>query len=112
MFFLFFGTLSWGWGVHLWVNHKMLQHFLQYFVNALSTGTSKSTEPYNIGTKATDVMLEIFNLDKKEVLSIDGISNQEFSQVIITYCYCTFGFKIIVFYLLVRVILCHLFGFL
>ncbi|PON71553.1 p53 negative regulator [Parasponia andersonii] len=43
-------------------------------------GTSKSMEPYNIGTKATDVMLEILNLDKKEVVSIDGISNQEFSQ--------------------------------
>ena len=27
-------------------------------------------------------MLEILNLDKKEVIAIDGISNQEFSQVI------------------------------
>ncbi|XP_062102520.1 zinc finger CCCH domain-containing protein 44 isoform X2 [Humulus lupulus] len=43
-------------------------------------GTSKSTEPYNIGTKTTDVMLEILNLDKRELVSIDGISNQEFSQ--------------------------------
>lgn len=38
-------------------------------------------ESYNVVTKATDVMLEILNLDKKEVISIDGISNQEFSQV-------------------------------
>ena len=68
--------------------------FLQYFVNTLSTGTSKSKEPYNIGTKATDVMLEILNLDKKEVISIDGISDQEFSQVIITYCHCMFVCRI------------------
>lgn len=39
-------------------------------------------EPYKVGTKITDVMLEILNLDKKEVISIDGISNQDFSQVI------------------------------
>ncbi|KAF4383251.1 hypothetical protein F8388_009282 [Cannabis sativa] len=43
-------------------------------------GTTKSTKSYNIGTKATDVMLEIINLDKKELVSIDAISNQEFSQ--------------------------------
>lgn len=39
-------------------------------------------EPYKIGIKTTDVMLEILNLDKKEVISIDGISNLEFDQVI------------------------------
>lgn len=39
-------------------------------------------EPYNVGTKTTDLMLEISNLNKKEVISIDGISNQEFDQVI------------------------------
>ncbi|KAF3440764.1 hypothetical protein FNV43_RR19050 [Rhamnella rubrinervis] len=43
-------------------------------------GTSKVMEPYKIGTKTTDVMLEILNLDKKEVISIDGISNLEFDQ--------------------------------
>ena len=48
----------------------------------LCTGTSKGTELYKIGTKETNVMLEILNLDKKEVIAIDGISNQEFSQVI------------------------------
>lgn len=40
------------------------------------------TEPYKIGERTTDVMLEILNLDKKEVISIEGISNQEFSEVI------------------------------
>lgn len=39
-------------------------------------------EPYKIGETTTDVMLEILNLDKKEVISIEGISNQEFSEVI------------------------------
>lgn len=43
-------------------------------------GTSKGKKPYKIGTRETDVMLEILNLNKKEVVSIDGISNQEFSQ--------------------------------
>lgn len=28
-------------------------------------------------------MLEVLNLDKKETVSIDGISNQEFSEVLI-----------------------------
>ncbi|KAG5241145.1 zinc finger CCCH domain-containing protein [Salix suchowensis] len=43
-------------------------------------GTSKVTESYKVGTKTTDDMLEILNLDKKELISIDGISNQEFSE--------------------------------
>ncbi|BBH07998.1 DNA-binding protein [Prunus dulcis] len=43
-------------------------------------GTSKVAEPYKIGTRTTDVKLEILNLDKKEVISIDEISNQEFTQ--------------------------------
>lgn len=38
-------------------------------------------EPYKIGERTTDVMLEILNLDKKEVISIDGISNHGFSEV-------------------------------
>ena len=46
-----------------------------------SAGTSKVTESYKVGTKTTDDMLEILNLDKKELISIDGISNQEFSEV-------------------------------
>ncbi|MBA0560731.1 hypothetical protein Golob_017609, partial [Gossypium lobatum] len=43
-------------------------------------GTSK-TEPYKIGERTTDIMLEILNLDKKEAVSINGISNQEFTEV-------------------------------
>ncbi|KAM3756681.1 hypothetical protein ACB098_02G130300 [Castanea mollissima] len=43
-------------------------------------GTSKVAEAYKIGERTTDVMLEILNLDKKEVISIEGISNQEFSE--------------------------------
>ncbi|XVE82526.1 hypothetical protein DITRI_Ditri16bG0012000 [Diplodiscus trichospermus] len=43
-------------------------------------GTTKVAEPYKIGERTIDVMLEILNLDKKEVVSIDGISNQEFSE--------------------------------
>uniref|UniRef100_A0A6N2LA59 Zinc finger CCCH domain-containing protein 44 n=1 Tax=Salix viminalis TaxID=40686 RepID=A0A6N2LA59_SALVM len=43
-------------------------------------GTSKVAESYKVGTKTTDDMLEILNLDKKELISIDGISNQEFSE--------------------------------
>ena len=47
----------------------------------LFAGISKVAEPYKIGERTIDVMLEILNLDKKEVVSIDGISNQEFSEV-------------------------------
>ena len=47
----------------------------------LFAGTSKVAEPYKIGERAIDVMLEILNLDKKEVVSIGGISNHEFSEV-------------------------------
>ncbi|KAE8709506.1 hypothetical protein F3Y22_tig00110330pilonHSYRG00075 [Hibiscus syriacus] len=43
-------------------------------------GTSKVAEPYKIGEKTIDIMVEILNLDKKEVVSIDEISNQEFSE--------------------------------
>ncbi|EEF30809.1 set domain protein, putative [Ricinus communis] len=43
-------------------------------------GTSKVDESYKVGSRTTDFMLEILNLDKKEVVSIDGISNQEFLE--------------------------------
>ncbi|KAJ6353270.1 hypothetical protein OIU76_002312 [Salix suchowensis] len=43
-------------------------------------GTNKVAESYKSGTRTTNIMLEILNLDKKEVISIDGISNQEFSE--------------------------------
>ncbi|KAL0448444.1 UNVERIFIED_CONTAM: Zinc finger CCCH domain-containing protein 44 [Sesamum latifolium] len=37
-------------------------------------------EPYKIGNRTADFMLEVLNLDKKEVVSIDAISNQEFTE--------------------------------
>ncbi|XP_057966122.1 zinc finger CCCH domain-containing protein 19 [Malania oleifera] len=42
--------------------------------------TSKAAEPYKVGKKTTDIMLEILNLNKTEVISIDIISNQEFTE--------------------------------
>ncbi|XP_019083929.1 PREDICTED: zinc finger CCCH domain-containing protein 19-like isoform X1 [Camelina sativa] len=43
-------------------------------------GTSKAPEPYKVGKKTTDFVLEILNLDKTEVVSIDIISNQDFTE--------------------------------
>ncbi|KAL0334676.1 UNVERIFIED_CONTAM: Zinc finger CCCH domain-containing protein 19 [Sesamum radiatum] len=43
-------------------------------------GTSKAAEPYKVGKKTTDTMVEILNLDKTEIISIDTISNQEFTE--------------------------------
>ncbi|KAF4369619.1 hypothetical protein G4B88_021424 [Cannabis sativa] len=44
------------------------------------TGTTKAAEPYKVGKKTTDTVLEILNLNKTEVVSIDIISNQEFTE--------------------------------
>ncbi|XP_076909193.1 uncharacterized protein LOC143566347 [Bidens hawaiensis] len=43
-------------------------------------GTTKVDVPYKIGDKLVDVMLEVLNLDKKETVSVDTISNQELSE--------------------------------
>ncbi|KAL3844696.1 hypothetical protein ACJIZ3_002099 [Penstemon smallii] len=43
-------------------------------------GTSKVAVPYKIGDKTADIMLEVFNLYKKEAISIDAISDQEFTE--------------------------------
>ncbi|MCD7456485.1 hypothetical protein HAX54_031923 [Datura stramonium] len=43
-------------------------------------GTSKAAEPYKLGKRSTDIVLEILNLNKTEVLSIDTISNQDFTE--------------------------------
>ncbi|KAJ8771152.1 hypothetical protein K2173_023477 [Erythroxylum novogranatense] len=43
-------------------------------------GTSRVAESYNVGTRRTNIMLEIMNIDKKEIVSIDGISDQAFSE--------------------------------
>ncbi|KAL8123735.1 hypothetical protein AgCh_011651 [Apium graveolens] len=43
-------------------------------------GTTKVSVPYKVGNTTSDIMLEILNLDKKEVTSIDAISNQDLSE--------------------------------
>lgn len=43
------------------------------------TGTSESAQ-YTLGKRTTCTMLEILNLDKTEIISIDTISNQEFTE--------------------------------
>ncbi|KAI8025384.1 Zinc finger CCCH domain-containing protein 19 [Camellia lanceoleosa] len=43
-------------------------------------GTRKAAEPYKVGKKTMDLVLEILNLNKTEVVSIDTISNQEFTE--------------------------------
>ncbi|GFY87976.1 GW repeat- and PHD finger-containing protein NERD [Actinidia rufa] len=60
-------------------------------------GTCKAAVPYKIGEKTADVMLEILNLDKKETISMDVISNQEISEVLkdltlLTYSFISFQF--------------------
>lgn len=47
----------------------------------ICAGITKVAEPYKIGTRKTDIKLEILNLNRKEVISIDEISNQEFFEV-------------------------------
>ncbi|KAK1437885.1 hypothetical protein QVD17_03685 [Tagetes erecta] len=44
------------------------------------TGTTTTGAHYAVGKKSTDIMLEILNLDKTESVSIDTISNQEFTE--------------------------------
>ncbi|GMH23595.1 hypothetical protein Nepgr_025438 [Nepenthes gracilis] len=43
-------------------------------------GAGKAAEAYKIGKRTTDIMLEILNLDKTELVSVDTISNQEFTE--------------------------------
>ncbi|KAE8672857.1 Zinc finger CCCH domain-containing protein 19 [Hibiscus syriacus] len=43
-------------------------------------GPSKVAEPYRAGKRTTDFLLEILNLNKTEAVSIDIISNQEFTE--------------------------------
>jgi hypothetical protein len=44
-------------------------------------GTHKVPEKYSIGKKTTNFALEILNLDKKEIITMDTISNQGFTEV-------------------------------
>ncbi|RAL46532.1 hypothetical protein DM860_004811 [Cuscuta australis] len=43
-------------------------------------GTCRVTTPYKIGEKTTNIMLEVLNLDKREAVSIETLSDQEFSE--------------------------------
>ncbi|CAL4920371.1 unnamed protein product [Urochloa decumbens] len=43
-------------------------------------GTHKVPEKYSIGKKITNFALEILNLDKKEIIKMDTISNQDFTE--------------------------------
>ncbi|KAK9678748.1 hypothetical protein RND81_11G231100 [Saponaria officinalis] len=43
-------------------------------------GTSQATSPYKVGGKIENLMLKILNLNKIEDISIDAISDQEFSE--------------------------------
>lgn len=43
-------------------------------------GTPKTAKIYKTGRKTTDFMLEIQNLNKKEVITIDTVSNQDFTE--------------------------------
>uniref|UniRef100_A0A0E0M3R4 Uncharacterized protein n=1 Tax=Oryza punctata TaxID=4537 RepID=A0A0E0M3R4_ORYPU len=43
-------------------------------------GTGTAPEQYKCGKKSTDITLEILNLDKREVITIDITSNQEFTE--------------------------------
>jgi hypothetical protein len=53
------------------------------FTNA---GTRQQSEPYRAGKKLTNFVLEILNLQRKEDLTIDLVSNQDFSEVIYIRC--------------------------
>ncbi|XP_044469589.1 zinc finger CCCH domain-containing protein 44 isoform X2 [Mangifera indica] len=44
------------------------------------TGTTKAAEPYVIGDRKTDLMIEVQDLKKSDLLPIDAISNEEFSE--------------------------------
>ncbi|XP_071696153.1 uncharacterized protein [Rutidosis leptorrhynchoides] len=55
-----------------------LQHDMYRLVQVV--GTSKVDVPYKIGNVSTNVMLEVLNLDKKETISIDTVSDKDFSE--------------------------------
>lgn len=46
------------------------------------TGIGKSEEAYKTGRTTEDVTLEILNQNSIEVVSIDTVSNQQFTEVI------------------------------
>jgi len=51
-----------------------------------NAGTRQQSEVYRAGKKLTKFVLEILNLQRKEDLTIDLVSNQDFSEVIYIRC--------------------------
>lgn len=47
-------------------------------------GTRIGEESYKAGTKMTNIVLEILNLQKKEDVTVDLVSNQDFTEVVIS----------------------------
>ncbi|GAB2291756.1 hypothetical protein Dimus_026009 [Dionaea muscipula] len=64
--------------VRIRISGTMLKQDLYRLVQVVGTG--KAAEQYKVGKRTTYIMLEILNLDKTELISIDSISNQEFSE--------------------------------
>ncbi|KAL8229317.1 hypothetical protein R6Q57_014217 [Mikania cordata] len=55
-----------------------LKHDMYRLVQVV--GTNKVDIPYKIDSKLTDIKIEVLNLDKKETISIDAISDKEFTE--------------------------------
>nr|QEX51118.1 zinc finger CCCH domain-containing protein 19-like isoform X1 [Cymbidium ensifolium] len=64
--------------VRIRVNASNQRQEVYRLVQVVGCGTAP--EEYKTGKRTTDVMLEIINLDKKEVITIDIISNQDFTE--------------------------------
>ena len=71
-----------GYGYVFFYSCKLSSESLMMtIINLFYTGTQMFAEKYKIGKKTTDIALQILNLDKTEVVTIDVISNQEFTEV-------------------------------
>ncbi|KAL9274011.1 Zinc finger CCCH domain-containing protein [Drosera capensis] len=64
--------------VRIRISGSLLKQDLYRLVQVVGVG--KAPESYRFGKKTTDFMLEILNLDKTELVSLDTISNQEFTE--------------------------------
>ncbi|KAJ9564413.1 hypothetical protein OSB04_000379 [Centaurea solstitialis] len=64
--------------VRIRISGSDLKHDMYRLVQVV--GTSKVDEPNKVDSKLTDIMLEVLNLDKKETISIDTVSDQEFTE--------------------------------
>ncbi|XP_024974114.1 zinc finger CCCH domain-containing protein 44-like [Cynara cardunculus var. scolymus] len=64
--------------VRIRISGSDLKHDMYRLVQVV--GTSKVDVPYKVDSKLADIMLEVLNLDKKETISIDTVSDQEFTE--------------------------------